>query len=58
MGWGEFEIQIKVFFVDNSEKPFTIFHFLSLYPAEGTTSEPGQIPGFVTAEQYDEIVRL
>lgn len=32
-GWGEFEIQIKVFFVpEANEKPITLFHHLKLHP--------------------------
>ncbi|KAJ1032627.1 hypothetical protein NDA16_000650 [Ustilago loliicola] len=32
-GWGEFEIQIKIFFVpEANEKPTTLFHHLKLHP--------------------------
>lgn len=32
-GWGEFEIQIKIFFVpEANEKPITLFHHLKLHP--------------------------
>ena len=32
-GWGEFEIQIKIFFVaEANEKPLTLFHHLKLHP--------------------------
>lgn len=32
-GWGEFEIQIKIFFVNEAnEKPLTYFHHLKLHP--------------------------
>lgn len=31
-GWGEFEIQIKLYFVDAREKPISFFHLLKLYP--------------------------
>ncbi|EPQ30248.1 uncharacterized protein PFL1_02364 [Pseudozyma flocculosa PF-1] len=32
-GWGEFEIQVKIFFVpDANEKPVTVFHHLKLHP--------------------------
>lgn len=32
-GWGEFEIQIKIFFVpEANEKPITYFHHLKLHP--------------------------
>ncbi|KAH7650183.1 transcription factor TFIIF [Cryptosporidium bovis] len=35
-GWGEFDIIAKVYFVDSTEKPVEIKHFLRLYPP-GTT---------------------
>ncbi|XP_064385096.1 YEATS domain-containing protein 4-like [Halichondria panicea] len=52
-GWGEFEIIIKVFFVDPSEKPLTIYHLLKLFQ-----NDPAVISGKknVVSEQYDEIV--
>ena len=32
-GWGEFEIQIKLFFhPESNEKPLTLFHYLKLHP--------------------------
>mmetsp|Transcript_30572 Transcript_30572/g.91645 ORF Transcript_30572/g.91645 Transcript_30572/m.91645 type:complete len:248 (+) Transcript_30572:321-1064(+) len=37
-GWGEFEINIKIYFVDQKEKPISFFHLLKLYPVEG---QPG-----------------
>jgi len=30
-GWGEFEIQIKIYFNDLTEKPVTIYHGLKLF---------------------------
>lgn len=44
-GWGEFEIQIKIFFVpEANEKPITLFHHLKLHPwlqqAAAVQSEP------------------
>ena len=33
MGWGEFEIQVKILFINEaSENPMTLFHFLHLRP--------------------------
>lgn len=50
-GWGEFEIIIRVFFHDSSEKSVEFFHPLRLFAPNGdTTSEP------VVHEFYDEIV--
>lgn len=40
-GWGEFEVQIKIFFVPEAgEKPLTVLHHLKLHPWSGTTSLP------------------
>jgi transcription initiation factor IIF auxiliary subunit len=52
-GWGEFEIQIKLFFVDPHEKPLTFSHGLKLYPLEDT---PLNKQKQVVVEHYDEIV--
>ena len=30
-GWGEFEIVIKIYFQDPSERPVTIYHILKLF---------------------------
>lgn len=56
-GWGEFDIQIKIFFVQEaSEKPVILYHRLKLHPygpdAEKTKAEGGP----VTSYQYDELV--
>ena len=53
-GWGEFEIQIKIFFQDPAEKPVTLFHHLRLYSTEETIMGP---QNSVTSERYEEIVR-
>lgn len=51
-GWGEFEIQIKIFFVPESgEKPLTVLHHLKLHPwqkraggSAATEEKPAQAP--------------
>lgn len=53
-GWGEFEIQIKIFFVPEAgEKPLTILHHLKLHPwpsgPVGTTVPPPEAPADGTA---------
>ena len=55
-GWGEFEINIKVFFVDPTEKPLDLYHHLKLHPAtpEGNEAMLNKKP--IVFEQYDEIV--
>ncbi|KAL3090240.1 hypothetical protein niasHS_006692 [Heterodera schachtii] len=52
-GWGEFDAQIKMYFVDVNEKPVTAFHYIRLHQPlvtlkNGTT--------MVLKEHYDEIV--
>jgi YEATS domain-containing protein 4 len=64
-GWGEFEIQIKVHFIDPLEKILTLQHFLRLYPLEDdqtvaiTTNlvpHPNPNKATIVMEHYDEIV--
>jgi len=57
-GWGEFEIGLKVYFVDPNEKVLHLSHFLRLYPIEGLLQirHPASKSTVIT-EQYDEIVR-
>jgi transcription initiation factor IIF auxiliary subunit len=31
MGWGEFDISIKIYFVEEYEKPIEVFHPLKVY---------------------------
>lgn len=59
-GWGEFEIQIKLFFhSESNEKPITLFHYLKLHPylgdegeMEAARAERRPISSFV----YEELV--
>ncbi|XP_041480139.1 YEATS domain-containing protein 4-like [Lytechinus variegatus] len=52
-GWGEFEITIKIFFVDPNERPVTVYHFLKLFQ-----SSAGLVLGKKTlfSEHYDELI--
>ncbi len=52
-GWGEFEIMIRIYFHDNSEKPQTLYHHLQLYPKDDGGKQTKKT---VLAEHYDEIV--
>nr|VWO96102.1 N/A [Ganoderma boninense] len=63
-GWGEFEVTIRVYFVQESgEKAITFYHHLKLHPWTAKSGEP-EIPtlenalksGPVHSWQYDEIV--
>jgi YEATS domain-containing protein 4 len=39
-GWGEFEIQIRIYFNDLTEKPVTLYHGLKLFHTnEAITSQ-------------------
>jgi len=52
-GWGEFEVLIKVYFVDPNEKPVTCITILKLFQQDPMCIA-GKKP--VIAEYYDEIV--
>ncbi|XP_071482103.1 YEATS domain-containing protein 4-like [Diadema setosum] len=52
-GWGEFEITIKIFFVDPNERPVTVYHFLKLFQSE-TNLMLGKKTLF--SEHYDELI--
>lgn len=53
-GWGEFEIQIKVFFVpEANEKPITLFHHLKLHPWLGTVAAVEKNMAATTTEPAD-----
>lgn len=52
-GWGEFEVQIKLYFVDVNEKPVTAFYYLKLFQPLVTLQDGLQV---VFNEYYDEIV--
>ena len=63
--WGEFEIAIKIFFVQESgEKALTFYHHLKLHPWTLATGAEAEIPppevaaklGPVHSWQYDEVV--
>ena len=39
-GWGEFEIQIKIYLADPVERPVTIYHVLKLFQVSKNTPSP------------------
>ncbi|CAG8794084.1 1483_t:CDS:2, partial [Racocetra fulgida] len=56
-GWGEFELSIKLQFIEGSEKPVTLYHNLRLHSYEddgsiSTSSKNKPVQSF----QYDELV--
>lgn len=52
-GWGEFEVVIKIFFQDQSEKSVTLYHHLKLFQNE-TNIMLGKKT--VVSEWYDEMI--
>ncbi|RWS10532.1 YEATS domain-containing protein 4-like protein [Dinothrombium tinctorium] len=54
-GWGEFEITIKLYFMDQNEKPVTIYHVLKLFETD-PVSKTINIKKNIVSEFYDEII--
>ncbi|RWS28259.1 YEATS domain-containing protein 4-like protein [Leptotrombidium deliense] len=54
-GWGEFEITIKLYFMDQNEKPVTIYHVLKLFETD-PISKAINIKKNIVSEFYDEII--
>ena len=58
-GWGEFQIQIKIYFHDAPDRPITVFHNLRLYEAgEDLEAQIKNNCPHVTSEHFEEIVSL
>lgn len=58
-GWGEFELIIRIYFVDPNERPVTIYHHLRLFNHD--PNNPTPVPQIiknktVVSEHFDEIV--
>lgn len=47
-GWGEFQIQIRIYFTNPDIKPLFLSHQLKLYADDGST-------GVVVSERFDKI---
>ncbi|XP_049623587.1 YEATS domain-containing protein 4-like isoform X1 [Suncus etruscus] len=52
-GYGEFEITIKIVFLDPNERPVTLYHLLKLFPSD-TNAMLGEQK--VVSEFYDEMI--
>lgn len=50
-GWGEFEVVIKVYFYDTTERPITIYHQLKLF-----NTPPASTEYPLVSETYDELI--
>ncbi|ODH26637.1 hypothetical protein ACO22_04514 [Paracoccidioides brasiliensis] len=56
-GWGEFEIQIKLYFVPESmEKPQTLWHSLKLHPYGDDIEGKRERRDVIVAQNYEEVV--
>lgn len=54
-GWGEFEVIIKIFFIDPNERPVTLYHLLKLFQSD-TTSNVLTGKKCLVSEFYDEMI--
>ena len=56
-GWGEFEVQIKLYFVpEAAEKPQTLWHFLKLHPWGPDAEAMREKRTPVTIQSYEEVI--
>jgi len=56
-GWGEFEIQIKLYFVpESTEKPQTLWHSLKLHPYGPDAEGMKERREVVVSQNYEEII--
>ena len=56
-GWGEFEIQIKLYFISEStEKPQTLWHSLKLHPYGPDAEGKKERREVVVSQNYEEVV--
>ena len=54
VGWGEFDIKIKIFLIDETAKPLEVFHLLKLYPSQSHIAPSSKRP--IVSENYEEII--
>lgn len=56
-GWGEFEVQLKLYFVpESNEKAQTLWHPLKLHPYDGDIEAQKQRRDTVVSQNYEEII--
>lgn len=56
-GWGEFEIQIKLYFIpESTEKPQTLWHSLKLHPYGHDAEGKKERREVVLSQNYEEVV--
>ena len=56
VGWGEFDIRIKIYLIDETLKPIDLIHSLKLYSSDKHSMHSTKKP--VVSENYDEIIFL
>lgn len=56
-GWGEFEIQIKLYFVaESTEKPQTLWHSLKLHPYGPDAEAKKERRDVIVSQHYEEVL--
>lgn len=56
-GWGEFEIQVKLYFVpESNEKPQTLWHSLKLHPYGPDAEGMKERREIVISQNYEEVI--
>lgn len=56
-GWGEFEIQIKLYFVpESNEKPQSIWHGLKLHPYGPDAEQQRERREAIISQNYEEVI--
>lgn len=57
-GWGEFEVVIKLYFHDQTERPVTLYHILKLFQSPIVDGEIStqDTKNVLVSESYEEIV--
>lgn len=56
-GWGEFEVQLKLYFVpESNEKAQTLWHALKLHPYDGDIEGQKERRDTIVAQNYEEII--
>ncbi len=56
-GWGEFEIQVKLYFVpESNEKPQTVWHALKLHPYGPDAEQQRERREPIISQNYEEVI--
>ncbi|KAK4697707.1 YEATS domain-containing protein 4, partial [Lecanoromycetidae sp. Uapishka_2] len=56
-GWGEFEVQLKLYFVpESNEKAQTLWHALKLHPYDGDIEGQKERRDTIVSQNYEEVI--